>query len=117
MPTTPYTIRGPKIPLAWSTVKAEGYVVEKADDDAKCDQVLIDDEDGVYNTEISKLREMSERSIEVMPLSGLSEPPVAGDIFTYGAKKISVLSIKESRAKSQAMKWTISGNFVATIHT
>jgi hypothetical protein len=117
MPATPYTIRGPKIPLAWSTVKTEGYVVEKADDDSKCDNVLIEDEDSQYCTEVTNLRPMADRVIEVMPLSGLGETPIPGQIFTYGTKKISIISVKESRAKGQAMKWTITGIFLPGIHT
>lgn len=116
----PFTIRGPKQPLQWSTEKAAGYVVEKFDDDEKCDQVLIEDEDSQYCTEITKLRQMNERTIEVMPLSGLASPPAAGDIFSYGTspvKKLSITSIKKDRSKGAAVKWTITGNFLPLVHT
>lgn len=111
------TIRGPKIPLAWSTVKAAGYVVEKDDVDEKCDQVLLEDEDSRFCTEITKLRQQTERTIEVMPLSGMNNPPVAGDLFTYDTTQISITSIKKSRAKGVAVKWTITGNHCPDIHT
>lgn len=104
------TIRGPKIPLAWSTEKSTGYVVEKTDEDEKCDQVLIDDEDSVYCTEITGLRKMAEQTIEVMPLSGVAAPPSPGDVFIWGDKAMSILTIKKSRSKGNAMKWTITGN-------
>lgn len=110
-------IRGPKIPLAWSTVKATGYVVEKDDEDEKCDQVLLEDEDSQYCTEITGLRKMEDRTIEVMPLSGLASPPTSGTLFTYGTKQISITSIKKSRVKGQAAKWTITGNRCPDIHT
>lgn len=111
-------IRGPKIPLSWSTVKATGYVIEKFDDDEKVDRVLLEDEDSQYCTEITGLRKQNERTLEVMPLTGLSSPPAAGDIFTYDTtKKISISSIKKARAKGQAVKWTITGIFCPDIHT
>jgi hypothetical protein len=116
MPTA-YTIRGPKIPLAWSTVTATGYIVEKFDEDEKVDQALIEDEESQYVAEITGLRAMTERTIEVMPITGLQTPPVAGDLFTYDSKKISVLSIKKSKVKGEAMKWTITGNFLPLVHT
>lgn len=109
-------IRGPKIPLAWSTIKATGYVVEKHDDDEKVDRVLLEDEDSQFCTEITGLRKQSDVTIEVMPLEGLDEPPEAGDLFTYGAKQISISSIKKARAKGQAVKWTITGINCPDIH-
>ncbi len=114
-------IRGPKIPLAWSTVKATGYVVEKFDEDQKVDEVLIEDEDSQYVTEVTGLRRHSEMSLEVMPLSSVGTPPVAGEVFSYGAspdtKKFSVSSIKVARSKGQAVKWTLAGKFLPLVHT
>jgi len=110
-------IRGPKVPLAWSTVKATGYVVEKFDEDEKVDQVKLEDEDSQICTEITNLRQETERTIEVMPLSGLSTPPKAGDLFTYDSNKLSITSIKKARAKGAAVKWTITGVFLPYVHT
>lgn len=109
-------IRGPKIPLAWSTIKTSGYVVDKHDEDEKVDQVLIEDEDSQIVTEVTNLRPQTDVTIDVMPLSGLNSPPKASDLFTYGTKQISITSIKKSREKGQAVKWTISGNFLPGIH-
>jgi hypothetical protein len=111
-------IRGAKVPLAWSTVKATGYVVEKFDEDEKVDQVLLEDEDSQYCTEITMLRQQTERTIEVMPLTGLATPPEAGDLFVYDTtKKFSITSIKKNRAKGGAVKWTLTGNFLPYVHT
>lgn len=114
-------IRGPKVPLKWSTTKAEGYVVEKFDRERKTDTVEIEDEDSAYICEITGLRRHQEISIEVMPLSGLGTPPIESDIFEYGegagAVKFSIAIIKESTAKGGAMKWTMSGKFLPLVHT
>lgn len=109
-------IRGPKIPLSWSTIKATGYVVEKHDEDEKVDQVLLEDEDSRSCTEITGLRAETEVTIEVMPLSGLASPPQAGQLFSYGTKQISIKTIKKARAKGAAVKWTITGNNCPLIH-
>lgn len=105
-------IRGPKLPLAWSTEKATGYVVEKTDENKKTDQILLEDEDGQFCTEITKIRQIADYNIEVTPLSTISESalPETGDIFTWGTKTMSILTISVQRVKGQVMKWIMTGN-------
>ena len=115
-------IRGPKIPLSWSTVTITGYVVEKTDEDVKCDAVELEDEAGQFCTEITGLRLKTDLSIEVWPLSTLSGAPVPTDIFTWGtgggAKKMSIRQVKKSRAKGNKQEmWTLSGVFLPLVHT
>lgn len=113
-------IRGPKIPLAWSTVTITGFVVEKTDEDIKVDAVELEDETGQFCTEITGLRLKTEHSIEVWPLAAVTAPAVT-DIFTWGtgggAKKMSIRSIKKSRAKGNKQEmWTLTGPFLPLVH-
>lgn len=114
-------IRGPKLPLAWSTVAITGYVNEKTDEDIKVDAVELEDETSQVVTEVTGLRLKTDFSIEVWPLSTVSSPPVVTDIFTWGsgggAKKMSIRSIKKSRAKGNKQEmWTLSGVFLPLVH-
>ena len=111
------TLRGPKLPLSWSTTTITGYVVEKHDDDEKVDIVREEDENSQYCFEASGLRRMSDVTIEVLPLASLSSPPAAGDLLTYGSKAMVIKSIKKARGKGAAVKWTISGESCPLIHT
>lgn len=111
-------IRGPKVPLKWSTFLLTGYVVEKDDISNECDSVLLEDETGAYICEITGLRRKKTRSLEVMPLAAATIP-VEGEEFTYGtpALKGTINSIKQSFTKSGAVKWTISITHCPLINT
>lgn len=111
-------IRGPKVPLKWSTFAITGYVVEKDDLSHECDSVRLEDEAGAYVCEITGLRRKKTRSLEVMPLAAATRP-VEGDEFTYGTPslKITVESVKESFTKNGALKWSINGTHCPLINT
>jgi hypothetical protein len=51
-------------------------------------------------------------SLEVIPKSTVTTPPVAGDIFAYGVtpKYITILGISKKRNNKSVEKWTIKGN-------
>lgn len=112
------TIRGPKVPLKWSTFTISGYVAEKDDIGHEVDTVRIEDENSQYVCEVTGLRRKKTRTLEVIPLAAATRP-VEGDEFTYGtpALKITVESVKESFGKGAALKWTITGTHCPLINT
>ena len=111
------TIRGPKIPLQWSTTKIEGFVVEKVDNERSADNVLIEDEDSQYCTEVAGLRKKEMLDLEVMPLEDAEDLPEPGELFTYGTKEVSVTSIKDMTVKGGPMKWAMKAVHCPDIHT
>ena len=103
-------IQGTFTPLKWGTTNISGYVVESDDETESTEQKTIEDEGGHTVTDISKFGRKTERTIEVIPASSVTTPPAAGEVFTYGAKKIRIISIQKKRVKKDVEKWTIKGN-------
>lgn len=97
-------------PLAWGTQTISGYVNESSTEDETTGQFLIEDEVGDVCTEITGFGMKADVTLEVIPKDTVTSPPVASDIFTYGSKKITILSISKKRVKKDVEKWTIKGN-------
>lgn len=102
------TIRGIQ-PLSFGTVVTTGFVTESMGEDDSGGQVLIEDEGGDFCTEITGFGLKTDVTLEVIPKSTATKP-AQGEIFTYGAKKITVLGVNAKRVKKDVEKWTIKGD-------
>jgi hypothetical protein len=87
-----------------------GYVNESTGEDETGGQLVIDDEGGDVITEITGFGLKTDVTLEVIPKSTVGTPPAVGDVFTYGAKKITILGVSKKRIKKDVEKWTIKGD-------
>ena len=110
------TIRG-IVPLNWGTDTCSGYVVETTSDDGTTGESLIENEVGDPITQITGFGIKNEVTLDVIPKSSITTPPVAGDVLAYGAtpKSMTILSIGKKRTNKGVEKWTIKGNYFPNI--
>ena len=97
-------------PLAWGTQVITGYVNEGSTEDESTEELIIEDEAGDACTQITGFGMKADVTLDVIPKSTVTTPPAAGEIFTYGSKKITILTISKKRIKKDVEKWSIKGN-------
>jgi hypothetical protein len=105
----PQTIRGIQ-PLSWGTIVTTGYVTESTSETEKTEEATIVNESGDVVTQIVGFGKMTDVTLEVIPKNDVGTPPAPGDVFTYGTRKIVILSIDKKTTSRDVEKWSIKGN-------